>query len=100
MVNQSEVSKTLEDLNPVEEYPYATYIEGRTHGSGWAGGDDYKRHLTLAQAKSAVTLAQRSSSIVVRDEDGKVTGQRAPETRIYRWSQPTPSEGKWLEVFI
>lgn len=72
-MGNSDQGNSLEKLTPIEHYPYASYLKGRT-------GGDFKRHKTLAHAKAAVN--QRI---------------RLGETHLYRWHEES---GKWLELFL
>lgn len=80
MANSKDTAKSLDELSPYDYFPYASYIKGRTGGSGWANGSDFKRHKTLAHAKTAL----RGASYL-----GEV------DKRIYQWDE---SKQEWQEV--
>ena len=79
-MSNKDVAKSLEDLSPIEFYEYASYVPGRTNGSGWNGGTDFKRHPQLHHAKVAVKAVRNR-----------------PDTKIYRWVGDVFT-GKWEEI--
>ena len=75
-MTKADTAAKLEELSPYGEYfPWATEITGRTNGSGWNGGQDFKRHRTLAQARSAITTYFSNG------------GNKSAKTGIYRWNE-------------
>ena len=73
-----DIAKTLDELTPHSFYGFATYLEGRTNGTGWNYGE-YKRHKTLGHAKSAISN----------------TNSRGYTRRLYQWDEATSA---WVEV--
>lgn len=67
----------LKGLVPYEFFPYASYMKGRT-------GGDFKRHKTLAHAKSAVNQY----------------GFGKPARAVYEWVGESPFDpnGYWIGV--
>ncbi|MBC7594572.1 MAG: hypothetical protein H7288_11645 [Kineosporiaceae bacterium] len=74
------IARELADLQPEEHtfYGFATFLEGRTNGCGWNYGE-YKRHKTLAHAKSAISN----------------TNSRGYTRRLYEWSKDAKA---WVEI--
>lgn len=83
-MNIKDTSDKLDDLNPYEFFGFASYIPGRNQGRYWVGGGDFKRHKTLAHAKSAI----RSSASSIGNFD------TAP-CKVYAWNGVTEA---WEEV--
>jgi hypothetical protein len=82
----NDVAKSLDDLVRVEVFNFASFIAGRTNGTGsGTTGDDFKRHRTLGQARAAIS-AYRSN----------VHGGRANlNVAVYAWDVGT---GTWVAV--
>ena len=74
----ADIAKELADLSPIQTYGFATFLEGRTNGQGWNYGE-YKRHKTLAHAKSAISN----------------TNSRGYTRRLYQWSDEANG---WVEI--
>lgn len=72
-MSKDEIAKYIVDLKPYEYFPFASFVRGRTNGTGSQHGGEFKRHKTLAHAKSATS----SSHGYVRD------GEK--ETHLYKW---------------
>lgn len=77
-IKATEVALKLEDLSPYDFFPFASYVPGRTNG-GETYKTYYKRHRTLAHAKTAIRAA--------RGHEG--------EPKVFQWD--VESE-KWVEV--
>lgn len=80
--SKSDVAATLSELSPFVFYEYASYVPGRTNGSVKFEAHDYKRHLTLAHAKSAI-------------KNSRFVGVDPSECKIYRFDTTTNG---WHEV--
>jgi hypothetical protein len=74
----SDIAANINELAPHEFYGFASFLEGRTNGVGWNYGE-YKRHKTLAHAKSAISN----------------TNSRGYTRRLYQWDESTSA---WVEI--
>lgn len=82
-MTKNDTAKSLAELSPQGEwYGYASYIEGRTNGTGSNHDGDFKRHKTLGHAKSAVAPW--------------FDGQQR-KTAVYQWVG-TLEDGYWVGV--
>ena len=72
----TDIAENLADLSPVEVYGFASYLEGRSNGTGSNYGE-YKRHKTLGHAKAAIAHSN----------------VRPGERRLYEWDGTG-----WVEI--
>jgi hypothetical protein len=72
----ADLARKLDDLQPFEHYPYASFVKNRT-------GGDFKRHKTLAHAHNATS----AKNVWNRGY--------SPVTEIYRWDDETKG---WVPI--
>jgi hypothetical protein len=72
----ADLARKLDDLQPFEHYPYASFVKNRT-------GGDFKRHKTLGYARNAVrsTMAGTQGQIL--------------HSALYRWDDETKG---WVPI--
>ncbi len=77
-----DTASDLSRLSPYEVYPFASYIQQRS------GGEPFKRHATLAHAKSAISGFQMT---------GRNLNNTTIPSKIYRWVGNLEA-GRWEEI--
>lgn len=81
MTLKRDAALDLQDLKPVEEYHWATYVPGRT-SPYFSDGRWYKRHQTLSHAKNAVGFTMYGMKYT-------------PDSEIYHWE-----DKEWVRIYL
>jgi hypothetical protein len=73
-----DLARSLEDLQPFEHNPYASFLKGRS-------GGDFKRHKTIGHARNATS----AKNVWNRGY--------SPDTDIFRWDDDTK---RWVSLSV
>lgn len=77
-----DTAEVLSELSPYDLFEFATYLPGRSNGTG-ARGADFKRHRTMGHAKAAIASSRSNG------------GRNTEHAKIFMWMPDTFS---WQEV--
>lgn len=95
MPTQADSAPTLDMLQAYDFFPFATFVPGRTNGSG-GRGRDFRRHKTLAQARTSI-----KGIFVIYGRTNPTAQTVYDQSKLYGWNETDKSgTGEWVELDI